>query len=60
MEFPRRTQGQRTQRRSTEICNSWISEASGNKENNYGKGFGVFGSSEIKGGDFVTVSGVQT
>lgn len=60
MKFSRRTQGQRAPCRSTEICNSWISEALGNKENNYRKGFGVFGSSEIKGGDFVTVSGVQT
>lgn len=59
MEFSRRIQGQKALCKSTEICNSWVSEALGKKENNCRKGFEVFvsyGSSEIKGDDFVTVS----
>lgn len=59
MEFSRRIQDQRALCMSTEICNSWVSEALGNKENKYKRGFGVFvcyRSFEIKGGEFSTVS----
>lgn len=56
MEFSRRIQGRRVLCKSTEICNSWVSEALGKKENNYKRGFGVFvsyGSSEIRGDDLM-------